>query len=165
MAPRLSAITHHDERCRTAVLAVTLATAAAVRGDSPGRSAGQALEAVLDREGGEELEFLAEEAGRARRVDGPDMGFCLFAAGLGLQALARAGMWQGLGQPEVEAELRRVVALGGDTDTNAAVVGALLGAAAGRTALPSAWLDRVAGRDEIDREARGLVPLADRRGG
>jgi len=58
-----------------------------------------------------------------------------------------------------------VVALGGDTDTNAAVVGALLGAAAGRTALPSTWLDRLAERDEIDREARGLVPLANRQTG
>jgi ADP-ribosyl-[dinitrogen reductase] hydrolase len=48
-APQLSAITHHDERCRTAVLAVTLAAAAAVRGAPPGRSAGEARGAVLDR--------------------------------------------------------------------------------------------------------------------
>src|SRR5205823_11387486 len=108
-APRLSALTHHDERCRTAVLAITLAAAAAVRGEPPGRAAGRALEAVLNREGGEELEFLAEEAGRRRRVDGPDMGFCLFTAGLGLQSLARAGTWRRVGPAEMEAELRRVV--------------------------------------------------------
>jgi ADP-ribosyl-[dinitrogen reductase] hydrolase len=163
-APRLSAITHHDERCRTAVLAVTLAVAAAVRGEPPGRAAGLALEAVLDREGGEELEFLAEEAGRARRVDGPDQGFCLFTAGLGLQALARAGTWRRVGGPEVEGELRRVVALGGDTDTNAAVAGALLGAAGGLTALPTGWLERLRERPAIEEEARGLVPLAEREG-
>jgi len=161
-APWLSAITHHDERCRTAVLAVTLAAAGAVRGEPPGRAAGHALEAVLDREGGEELEFLAEEAGRGRRVDGPDMGFCLFTAGLGLQAVARAGMWPRVGPAEVEAELRRVVALGGDTDTNAAVAGALLGAVGGVAALPAAWLERLQDRDALAEEARGLVPLAER---
>jgi ADP-ribosyl-[dinitrogen reductase] hydrolase len=162
-APRLSALTHHDERCRTAVLAVTLAAAAAVRGDPPERAAGEALRAVLDREGGEELEFLAEEAGRARRVDGPDMGFCLFTAGLGLQALARAGLRERIGPAEVEAELRRVVALGGDTDTNAAVAGALLGAAGGVAALPAAWLERLVDRGAIEEEARGLVRLAEER--
>ncbi|MDP9343294.1 MAG: ADP-ribosylglycohydrolase family protein [Actinomycetota bacterium] len=161
-APRLSAVTHHDERCRTAVLAVTLATAAAVRGEPPGSAAAEALRAVLDREGGEELEFLAEEAGRARRVDGPDMGFCLFTAGLGLQTLARAGSWRQIGPAGVEAELRRLVLLGGDTDTNAAVAGALLGAAVGHSGLPPGWLGRLVDRDAIEREARGLVPLAER---
>jgi ADP-ribosylglycohydrolase len=162
-APRLSAITHRDERCRTAVLAVTLAAAAAVWGEAPGRAVGQALEAVLGGEGGEELEFLAEEAGRSRPVDGPDQGFCLFTAGLALQSLARAGTWRQVGPTEVEEELRRVVALGGDTDTNAAVAGSLLGAAAGAASLPPAWLERLAEREQIEAEARGLVPLAVRR--
>lgn len=163
LAPRLSALTLHDERCRTAVLAVTLAAASAVRGDPPEQAASAALQAVLAREGGEELEFLAEEAGRSRRVDGPDMGFCLFTAGLGLQALARAGASGRVGPDEVEGELRGVVALGGDTDTNAAVAGALLGAAGGAGALPPAWLRRLADRGTIEAEARGLVPLARRR--
>src|SRR5207253_1224549 len=35
LAPALSALTHFDGRCRTAVLAVTLATAALVRGEPP----------------------------------------------------------------------------------------------------------------------------------
>jgi len=161
-APRPPALTHHDKRCRTAVLAITLAAAAAVRGEPPGRAAGRALEAVLDREGGEELEFLAEEAGRRRRVDGPDMGFCLFTAGLGLQSLARAGTWRRVGPAEIEAELRRVVALGGDTDTNAAVAGALLGAAGGAPSLPIAWVERLVERCVIEGEARALVPLAAR---
>src|SRR6266511_4817641 len=33
LAPLLSSFTHHDERCRTACLAVTLVTAALVRGE------------------------------------------------------------------------------------------------------------------------------------
>jgi ADP-ribosyl-[dinitrogen reductase] hydrolase len=151
-APALSAITHWDERCRTACLAVTLATAALVRGTEPGPAVEDAVAAVLDREGGEELEYLVVEAGRARRIDGPDMGFTLFTAGIGLQVAAEA--------PGFEEGLRRVVALGGDTDTNAAVAGALLGAAHGRAALPSTWLRVLLDRAAIEEEAEALADAA-----
>jgi len=151
-APALSAITHRDERCRTACLAVTLAAAALVRGEEPRKSAEDAMGAVLDREGGEELEFLVAEAGRARRIDGPDMGFALFTAGIGLQVAA--------GARDFEEGLRHVVALGGDTDTNCAVAGALLGALHGRHALPSRWLEKLAERDAIEEEAEALADAA-----
>jgi ADP-ribosyl-[dinitrogen reductase] hydrolase len=82
-APLLSGLTHHDDRCRTAVLAVTLAVAALVRGDPPHAALHEAVTRTLDREGGEELEFMIEAAGDARPVDGPDQGFCLFAAAWG----------------------------------------------------------------------------------
>ena len=153
LAPRLSALTHHDERCRTTVLAVTLATAALVRGERPEAAARSAIGGTLDREGGEELEFLVEAAGRTRPVDGPDQGFCLFTAAVGLQALVLEGR-------EFEEELKRVVGLGGDTDTNAAVAGALLGAAAGRSRLPESWLKHLAGRPAIEAAAERLVSLA-----
>lgn len=153
LAPALSAITHWDERCRTACLAVTLATAALVSGTAGDVAVQGAVSAVLDREGGEELAYLVEEAGRARPIDGPDMGFCLFTAGIAMQ-LARE-------QAQFEAGVRRVVALGGDTDTNAAVVGALLGAANGRGGLPSAWLARLADADAIEREAEALAELSE----
>ena len=151
-APALSAITHWDQRCRTACLAVTLATAALVRGSDPGSAVEDAVAAVLDREGGEELEYLVGEAGRARRIDGPDMGFALFTAGAGLQAAAEA--------PGFEEGLRRVVAFGGDTDTNGAVAGALLGAMQGRTALPAPWLGKLVDRVEIETEAEALADAA-----
>jgi ADP-ribosyl-[dinitrogen reductase] hydrolase len=151
-APALSAITHWDERCRTACLAVTLATAALVRGTEPGPAVEDAVAAVLDREGGEELEYLVVEAGRVRRIDGPDMGFTLFTAGIGLQVAAEA--------PGFEEGLRRVVALGGDTATNAAVAGALLGAAHGRAALPSTWLRVLLDRAAIEEDAEALADAA-----
>jgi ADP-ribosyl-[dinitrogen reductase] hydrolase len=52
------------------------------------------------------------------------------------------------------------VALGGDTDTNGAVAGALLGALHGRTALPAPWLEKLAGRAEIEAEADALADVA-----
>jgi ADP-ribosylglycohydrolase len=151
-APALSAITHWDERCRTACLAVTLVAAALVRGEPPRSAVEDAVTAVLDREGGEELEFLVVEAGRARRIDGPDQGFALFTAGIALQVAAE--------DPGFEEGLRRVVAVGGDTDTNAAVTGALLGALHGRAALPPGWLDVLLDRAAIEQEAEALADAA-----
>jgi ADP-ribosyl-[dinitrogen reductase] hydrolase len=153
LAPALSAITHWDERCRTACLAVTLATASLVRGEPGHRAVHGAVAPLLDSEGGEELAYLVDEAGRGRPIDGPDMGFCLFTAGIGLQ-MARE-------QVPFEEGVRRVVALGGDTDTNATVAGALLGAAGGRAGLPSAWLARLAEAEAIEREAEALAELSD----
>ena len=152
LAPALSVLTHFDGRCRTAVLAVTLTVAALARGEPADDSARGALGAVEELEGGEELEFLVEAAGRVRPIDGPDQGFCLFTAGVALQALVHGG--------DVEAELLRVVSLGGDTDSNAAVAGALLGARDGLEGLPARWLARLLERDAVEAEARRLVPLA-----
>jgi ADP-ribosylglycohydrolase len=154
LAPKLSALTHYDHRCRTAVLAVTLAAAAAVRGAGRAEAVAEALGAVAALEGGEEIEFLVEAVGEVRAIDGPDQGFCLYAAGAGLQALARGGTF--------EEELRRVVGLGGDTDTNAAVAGALVGAAAGRGGLPEGWLARLPDRAVIEEEAGQLATVTKR---
>ena len=150
-APALSAITHWDERCRSACLAVTLAVAGLVRGEEPEVAVVRAVEAVTDRSGGEELEFLVGAAGRSRPVDGPDMGFALFATAVALRMAVEA--------PDAETGLRDVVALGGDTDTNAAVAGALLGARDGCRSLPTAWLDQLADRDAVDAEALTLARL------
>lgn len=79
------------------------------------------------------------------------MGFTLFAAGIGLQV---TGEGRGF-----EEGMRHVVSLGGDTDTNAAVAGALLGATHATSALPPAWLDRLADHEAIEAEARRLASL------
>jgi ADP-ribosyl-[dinitrogen reductase] hydrolase len=149
VAPRLSALTHFDERCRTAVVAVTLTVAALTRGQSPEGAVAAGLGAVVDREGGEELEYLVEIAGVGRQIDGPDQGFCLFTAGVALQSL--------LGTGDFEIEVSRVVALGGDTVTNAAVAGALLGTVVGENGLPQAWVDRLQDQQAIRAEALALV--------
>jgi ADP-ribosylglycohydrolase len=150
-APALSRLTHWDGRCQTACLAVTLGAAALVRGEPADRAVVAAVEAVADREGGEELEYLVGEAGRARPLDGPDQGFTLFTAGIALQV---AGEGRGF-----EEGLRHVVGHGGDTDTNAAVAGALLGAVNGVDAIPPEWLDRLVERGNLESEAALLALL------
>jgi ADP-ribosylglycohydrolase len=150
-APALSAITHWDERCKTACLAVTLAAAALVRGDDPESAVRQALERVADREGGEELDYLTGAAGIERPIDGPDQGFTLFSAGVALRVTGEAKSFEG--------GLREVVALGGDTDTNASVAGALLGALHGVDGLPPDWLARLVEAAAIRGEAEALAGL------
>ena len=149
----LSAVTHWDERCGTAVTALTLAVAALVRGEPSDASVQGALIAVEDQPGGEELEFLVDAIGESRAIDGPDQGFCLFAAGAALQAPLR--------HPTFEAGVLGVIALGGDTGANAAAAGALLGAIAGASGLPGGWLDRLPHRSEIEAEAEALAVLAE----
>src|SRR5207248_7341119 len=154
LAPLLSSLTHHDERCRTACLAVTLVAAALVRGEEAERPLHEVLTTLVEeaREGAEELEFLVDAAGATRPVDGPDQGFCLFTAGLALRTAVTAA--------DFESGIRAVIACGGDTDTNAAVAGALLGARDGSAELPAPWLDRLQDRRDIEGEAAALVPLA-----
>jgi ADP-ribosyl-[dinitrogen reductase] hydrolase len=152
LGPALSVLTHFDGRCRTAVLAITSCVAGLARGEPAEDAARAALSATAELEGGEELEFLVEAVGGSRSIDGPDQGFCLFTAGAAFQALLRGG--------GVESELRRVVSLGGDADTNAAVAGALLGARDGVGGLPAHWLDRLRDADAIRVEASALVPLS-----
>ena len=156
-APALSGLTHADERCRTACLAVTLAAAALVRGEHPEAAVRDALAAVDGREGAEELEYLVGGAGIERPIDGPDQGFVFFTAGVALRLAGEARPF--------EQGLRSVVALGGDTDTNAAVAGALLGALHGTDALPAPWLDRLAEHDAIEKEAAALARRRAGRGG
>ncbi len=153
LAPALSALTHYDGRCRTAVLAVSVAAAALARGEARGAAVEAALAAAAGRPGGGELAELLEVVGRSRAVDGPDMGYCLLTAAVALQTLRDVDGF--------EDGLRRVVGLGGDTDTNGAVAGALLGTAVGRGGLPPAWLERLQDGEAIEAEAEGLVALAE----
>lgn len=69
-----------------------------------------------------------------------------------------------LGAPaDPRAVLVRAVSMGGDTDTIAAMAGALVGAHVGAGALPDAALDRLEGRAELARLADALARLTQRR--
>lgn len=65
-----------------------------------------------------------------------------------------------LGAPDApRAVVVRAVTLGGDTDTIAAMAGAMAGAHRGAAAMPEAALDRLEGRAELVRLADALVEL------
>ena len=71
----------------------------------------------------------------------------------------QCGLWAAVTPLDLEAALRRVVEAGGDTDTNAAVAGAVLGARYGVSAIPERWLECVPGRDRIEGLADVLIAL------
>ena len=71
----------------------------------------------------------------------------------------QAGLWSAVTPLGFEAALRQVVEAGGDTDTNGAVAGAVLGARYGAPAIPRRWLDVIPQRGRIEGLADGLLAL------
>ena len=143
-----AAATHWDPRCGWSCAILCLAAAAALRGEAADPAglleAAQAGVAA----GGEELAALGyrpeppeavvrtihRAAGGAfadLSLDGADMGYTLLSLEAALVADRTSCPF--------EAGLRAVVEAGGDTDTNGAIAGALLGARHGLTGIPERW--------------------------
>ncbi len=70
------------------------------------------------------------------------------------------GLWATRTTLNFPDALAAVVAVGGDTDTNGAVAGAVLGARYGASAIPQQWLDCIPQRERLERLADALVSLA-----
>ncbi|HYV65645.1 MAG TPA: ADP-ribosylglycohydrolase family protein, partial [Myxococcales bacterium] len=139
-----SRITHHDPRCVAGCAAVATAIALLVRG---GRDAEEAVSRAAEAGGAISDEVRAAvERGASRRpaeifVDGEDRGYVLRTVEISFSALATAA--------SIEDGLLSVVARGGDTDTNGAVAGALLGARHGKSRIPDRWLKPLKSAPEL----------------
>jgi ADP-ribosyl-[dinitrogen reductase] hydrolase len=127
-----SALTHPHLVCGDAVAAYVVAVADAVaHGDA--RHAWSAALAWARGAGAQAPVVDALEAAlhAPRAADGENQGWVLVALQNAFHDLLHA--------PSVEAGVVASVARGGDTDTNAAIAGALLGAVHGREGVPAAW--------------------------
>ena len=71
--------------------------------------------------------------------------------------------WALLNHDSLEETIIAAVALGHDTDTTAAVAGALAGAAYGASAIPARWLDILQPREELAAHAERLLTLSNGR--
>ena len=151
-----AALTHFDPICRQSAALIALLTAALVRGERAPMTfarthAGPLLPEVARAYNPLSLDQLAEQ-----RIDDWDMGSTLVALQVAVSILAS-------GLPYIEA-LPWVIRQGGDTDTNGAIVGALLGARDGVSAIPKEWRECVSQGDRILHTGRqlfqrsGLVP-------
>ncbi len=69
----------------------------------------------------------------------------------------QAALWCLDTQDNLEEALIRIVGAGGDTDTNAAVAGAVLGARYGASAIPARWLSSVRYRKRVQSPGGALV--------
>ena len=72
----------------------------------------------------------------------------------------QAGIWAVQTPLSFEDALAPVVSAGGDTDTNGAVAGAVLGARYGASAIPQRWLDCLPQRERLESLADDLLAAA-----
>jgi ADP-ribosyl-[dinitrogen reductase] hydrolase len=148
-----SALSHPHPVCRTACAAFAAAISAALAGaDRSGMMA--TAHRVAEAAG-----TAAASVGAALRQAAAGVAPADFQHQMGwvLIALQNAFFHLAAGTP-AEAALIATVGQGGDTDTNAAIAGALLGAADGRASLPVRWVMPVL----TCRPDRGLQPARPR---
>ncbi|MGZ6141997.1 MAG: ADP-ribosylglycohydrolase family protein [Myxococcales bacterium] len=146
-----SRITHYDPRCVGACVGVATAVALLVRG---GADAEEAVQRSATAAGAHSDDALAAiERGALHKpsdlnVDGDDRGFVLRTLEIAFAALASA--------TSLEEGLVAVVSRGGDTDTNACVAGALLGAKFGKSQVPDRWVGKLKAAPELTSLAEQL---------
>ncbi len=137
LARQDSSLTHPSPACGDAAAAFVVAVAHAIReGDGP-ESAWRAAVRWAAIAGAARLVVEALEAARLAPpvCDGESQGWVKVALQNAFHELLHA--------PSLEEGVVATVRRGGDTDTNAAIAGALLGAVHGREAIPAQWRSMV----------------------
>ena len=155
-------ITHTDPRAEEGALAVALAARAALEHGGQ-LDSDKALAAIRDNVAGKELSDALESVQRLVRekADAPALtqmlgirhgvsGYINQTVPVALFCWAR---WPG----DFRTGIETVIGLGGDTDTTAAITGALIGGTAGVGAIPAEWID---GMMERPRSVKWLRRLA-----
>jgi ADP-ribosyl-[dinitrogen reductase] hydrolase len=127
-----STLTHPHKVCLVSCGAFAAAIASGIAA-ADAREMGRVAIAVAEREASSVVACVLREA-----MDGTGVDDFHHNQGWILLALRNAFFHLGRGS-DAETALLRTVAAGGDTDTNAAITGALLGAAQGRAAFPVRW--------------------------
>jgi ADP-ribosyl-[dinitrogen reductase] hydrolase len=129
-----SRLTHPNPVCQGACAVYVAAIASAIAGGGTPHDCHAAALAEADRSGVEAAVHKAlEDARHAPPADySTHMGWVLIAL--------QNAFWQLLHAESLEEGVVDTVSRGGDTDTNGAIAGALLGAVHGRRAIPSRWL-------------------------
>lgn len=132
MARDDASLTHPHAICQEASALLTGTIAAAIREGLAGAGAYRfALEFVRDNRSSPEIYDRLERAAQGPPAEDEPNGWVLVALQHAFHQLAR-------GVPLEEGVVQTVRA-GGDTDTNGAICGALLGAVQGRDAVPAQW--------------------------
>jgi ADP-ribosyl-[dinitrogen reductase] hydrolase len=130
-------LTHPNPVCQAANTVFAEALAFAIRtGSSPQETYRFALEMANRAESPRSvIEALTKAASKPPDDYSTQMGWVLIAL--------QNAFWQLMHAESLEEGIVSSVMSGGDTDTNAAIAGALLGAVWGRGAIPLQWLDRI----------------------
>lgn len=144
-------LTHPDERCGWGAVAINVAAACFLRGRRD--FIGDVLEALTSNGAPAELCDAIRRVPLERReelpVAGPEAGYVVHGV--------ETALWFAYHEPNLERGLQWLATAGGDTDTNAAVAGGLMGARDGERAVPLRWVAAVPGADRLRRLAEQLV--------
>lgn len=147
-----TAITHRDPRAFEAALAVAVAAACAARHGFMDASTAFDRFRIAYAELAQDLTPLAETLATIERALRDDLDLDAFAAAIGCDkgvsgyALHTVPVvlyaWLRHGD-DFRAAVTATVRCGGDTDSTAAIVGGIVGAGLGATAIPASWLSRI----------------------
>ena len=162
-------VTHYASTCQWSCIIINTLIAMLLRGARPSLPAlisaavddGAPDMLVISLNDGIPVEILS--AIREGTPDVPDASWLRQDQGkIGHTLLAmQCGLWAAVTPLDLEAALIELVSVGGDTDTNAAVAGAVLGARYGVQAIPQRWLECIPGRGRIEGLAVALMALSD----
>ena len=146
-----AAITHADERCTWGAAAVNLAVRELLHGNS------YFVEEVLHRLEGAAPRALVEAMRRVLWEHESDLPIAVAGEyGYAVHCVEIA-FWCAVHRRSLEEALIFLAEAGGDTDTNAAVAGALLGARDGEAGIPPRWLDQLGAAHGVSQLAERLV--------
>lgn len=146
-----AAITHADERCTWGAAAVNLAVRELLHGNI------YFIDEVLHKIGDRAPRALRDAIHRVPRETESDLPIAIAGEAGYVVHCVEIAFWFVTHDRTLEEALIYLAQAGGDTDTNAAVAGALLGARYGETALPPRWLAQIVGQEGIAKLAEELV--------
>ena len=160
-AAKVCRITHYDPRCVGSCVAVSTAIALLLQGK-------EAFSEILDIVAHESAGYSPEldnylEMAATGTLEDFDLDEGLSATELGsigytLKAMG-AGFWALKNAPSYRDGVLQVIHEGGDADTNAAVVGALLGAKFGFANIPAIWVTELRDANELDARVTRMLGL------
>jgi ADP-ribosylglycohydrolase len=154
----ISAFTHNDKRCTVACAAYIEIVVALIEGNTAEKAVAIGLEVAegldcpdvegsIERGKGLSIAKLAKD-GPGKTLPDSTSGFVLQSLSVAIAAV--------LDKRSFEDVLVDVVRLGGDTDTNGAIAGGLLGARDGVNAIPERWTEMLQFREEFETICKSL---------
>ena len=146
-----AAITHADERCTWGAAAVNLAARELLHGNA------YFVEEVLHRLEGAAPRPLIQAIRRVPWEQESDLPIAVPGEYGFVLHCVEIAFWSAVHRPSLEEALVFLVEAGGDTDTNAALAGALLGARDGEAGIPPRWVDQLGAAKGVSQLAERLV--------
>ncbi len=148
-------VTHYDPRCLWSTVATCATIAHALAGTH--MALDELADALAISEVPNEISQAARRATKGELVEleldeEHSMGYTV--------RTMTAGMWAYTNARDFEETLLEVINAGGDTDTNGAVAGAVLGARFGASAIPERWLDELFDPGSLEKLADQLWKAA-----